>query len=192
MVVTKLPARRSSAAAVRTPKKAALRSPSGCVFNPPSLAEYTRSGAWGIATAVDIHGCDPAIIRDADAIKRFTKELCVRLKVKAFGEAVVVDFGEDPRVSAYSLVQLIETSLISGHFANQMDSVYLDVFSCKFYEAQEIIDYATEFFKGTSHNAHCLLRGCDMFPKEYLQKFAERNIVLNAKMLPRVPALASR
>jgi S-adenosylmethionine decarboxylase len=130
---------------------------------------------------VDIHGCDPAIIRDADAIKSFTKELCKKLDVKMFGETVVVNFGEDPRVSGFSLVQLIETSLVSGHFANQTNSVYLDVFSCKFFEARTIVDYALSFFRGTSFNAHCILRGCDPFPEKYLEQFSERNIVLNSR-----------
>ena len=94
----------------------------------------------------------------------------------------VVDFGSDPRVSGFSLVQLIETSLVSGHFANQTNAVYLDVFSCRFYEAQKIVDFALSFFQGKTYNAHCSLRGCDSFPKAYLEKFAERNIVLNNKV----------
>ena len=151
-------------------------------FAPPTKAEYDRSNAWGLATAVDIHDCNPTIIRDALAIKRFTKELCTRLDVNMFGETIVVDFGTDPKVSGFSLVQLIETSLVSGHFANQTNAVYLDVFSCKFYEAQKIVEYALSFFQGKSYNAHCSLRGCDAFPKAYLEKFAERNIVLNSKV----------
>ncbi|OGJ73548.1 hypothetical protein A3G69_01595 [Candidatus Peribacteria bacterium RIFCSPLOWO2_12_FULL_53_10] len=151
-------------------------------FAPPTKAEYDRSNAWGLATAVDIHDCNPTIIRDALAIKRFTKELCTRLDVNMFGETIVVDFVTDPKVSGFSLVQLIETSLVSGHFANQTNAVYLDVFSCKFYEAQKIVEYALSFFQGKSYNAHCSLRGCDAFPKAYLEKFAERNIVLNSKV----------
>ena len=150
-------------------------------FMPPSKAEYTHSNAWGMATAVDIHDCSPALIRDADAIKRFTVELCKKLGVKMFGETIVVDFGSDPKVSGFSLVQLIETSLVSGHFANQTNAVYLDVFSCKFYEAQKIIDYALSFFQGKSYNAHCILRGCDEFPRAYQEKFADRNITLKSK-----------
>lgn len=160
-------------------------------FNPPSLEEYTYSNAWGLATSVDIHNCNPNTIRSKSAIERFTKELCKRLGVKMFGETVVVDFGEDPRVSGFSLVQLIETSLVSGHFANQTNSVYLDVFSCKFYDAREIIDFALSFFEGRSHNAHCILRGCEAFPDTYLRTFAKRNIILQAKREVPVPVCAA-
>ncbi|MFH1444677.1 MAG: S-adenosylmethionine decarboxylase [Candidatus Peregrinibacteria bacterium] len=163
--------------------RAAANSTRPGVLNPPTKAEYEQSNAWGLATSADIHGCNPDIIRDADAIKLFTKKLCDKLGMKMFGETVVVDFGDDPRVSGFSLTQLIETSLVSGHFANQTNSVYLDVFSCKHYNAQTIVDFALSFFEGTSFNAHCILRGCDRFPAEYLEKFSKRNIVLNQTAL---------
>ncbi len=166
------------------PTRAATRiSSSVKPFKPLSKAEYENSKAWGMAIAIDIHGCDPATIRDAEAIKNFVKELCVKIDMKRFGETLVVNFGEDERVAGFSMTQLIETSLISAHFANQTGSVYLDVFSCKFYEAQTVIDYALEFFKGTSYNAHCLLRGCAEFPKAYQKEFSGRNIVLNSSLV---------
>ena len=84
--------------------------------------------AWGICTAVDLQGCNPALIRDAEAIKRYVIELCDLIGMKRFGECQVVNFGEG-RVAGYSMVQLISTSLISGHFANDTNSAYLDIFS---------------------------------------------------------------
>lgn len=132
--------------------------------------------------AIDIHDCDPAVIRDADAIKLFTQILCEKIGMKRFGETVVVNFGEDERVAGFSMTQLIETSLVSGHFANQTNSVFLDIFSCKFYDAQTVIDYALEFFKGKRFNAHCLLRGCTEFPKTYQKNFSGRNILLHTNV----------
>ena len=70
---------------------------------------------WGIASAIDIYNCNPDTIRDADAIRRFVVELCDLIEMRRFGETQVVHFGEDERVAGYSMVQLIETSLISGH-----------------------------------------------------------------------------
>jgi len=160
------------------------------MFTPLTSQEYTDSRAWGMATAVDIHDCDPSTIRDAEGIKLFTKILCEKIGMKRFGETTVVNFGEDEKVAGFSMTQLIETSLISAHFANQTNSVYLDVFSCKFYEAQLVIDYALEFFKGKTYNAHCLLRGCAEFPKEYQKGFSGRNIVLNSTV-EKAPALSS-
>jgi S-adenosylmethionine/arginine decarboxylase-like enzyme len=104
--------------------------------------------AWGIASAVDIYGCTPETIRDADAIRRFVAELCDLIEMKRFGETQVVHFGEDERVAGYSMVQLIETSLISAHFANQTNTVYLDVFSCKPYDAKAVEAFSKTFFGG--------------------------------------------
>lgn len=131
-------------------------------------------------TSVDIHGCNRKTIRDAAAIKRFTAELCKRLGMKRFGETVVVDFGAAPEVAGFSLTQLIETSLVSGHFGDgkQNDFAYLDIFSCKYYDPQVMVDFSVDFFEGKSFNAHVMLRGCEQFPEEYERRFAERNVIL--------------
>lgn len=54
--------------------------------------------------------------------------------------------GCEPRVSGYSMTQLIETSLISGHFANESNAAYLDIFSCKFYLPYVVATFARAFF----------------------------------------------
>ena len=101
---------------------------------------------WGLATSFDLYECDPATIRDADKIRHFVVELCDLIQMRRFGETQVIHFGEDERVAGFSMVQLIETSLISGHFANLTNAVYLDVFSCKLYDPQTVQDFAMEFF----------------------------------------------
>ncbi len=113
---------------------------------------------WGIASAIDIYDCDPMKIRDADEIKRFVKELCDLIEMKRFGETQVVHFGEDERVAGYSMVQLIETSLISAHFANLTNSTYLDVFSCKPYDPEVVRAFAQAFFGGTHSQLNVTLR----------------------------------
>lgn len=109
---------------------------------------------WGLATSIDIYDCDPAAIRDAEKIRRFVIELCDLIQMRRFGETQVVHFGEDERVAGYSMVQLIETSLISAHFANLTNTVYLDVFSCKGYDPEIVADFAREFFRGSRCITH--------------------------------------
>ena len=103
---------------------------------------------WGIACSIDLYDCTPETIRDADKIKRFVAELCDLIEMKRFGETQVVHFGEDERVAGFSMVQLIETSLISAHFANHTNTVYLDVFSCKPYNPETVQTFAEQFFWG--------------------------------------------
>jgi len=117
-----------------------------------------RQTAWGIATSIDIYNCDPATIRDAEKIRQFVRELCELIEMKTFGETLVVHFGEEERVAGYSMVQLIETSLISAHFANLSNTTYLDVFSCKAYDPDVVADFAQRFFGGSHVITHVNLR----------------------------------
>ncbi len=110
------------------------------------IAKFKQEKPWGLYTSVDLYECDPQTIRSAVKIKQFVIELCELIKMKRFGEPVVVDFGEDPRVSGYSMTQLIETSLVSGHFANQSNAAYLDIFSCKEYPPHEAAEFCKKFF----------------------------------------------
>ena len=109
-------------------------------------------------TSVDIYNSDPDIIRDAHKIEQFVHQLCDLIEMKRFGECQVVHFGKDKKVEGFSMTQLIETSLISGHFANASNSVYLDVFSCKFYEPREVAEFTTSFFKGKNYKIQVALR----------------------------------
>ena len=118
----------------------------------------TVQHVWGIASSIDIYDCSPAKIRDADLIKRFVAELCDLIEMKRFGETQVVHFGEDERVAGFSMVQLIETSLISAHFANLTNAVYLDVFSCKPYDPEIVKAFAQSYFEGGSSILNVTLR----------------------------------
>ena len=122
------------------------------------MARAARENTWGMASAIDIYDCNPEVIRDADAIRRFVAELCELIEMKRFGETQVVHFGEDERVAGYSMVQLIETSLISAHFANQTNAVYLDVFSCKPYNPEIVREFSQAFFEGCRSSLQVALR----------------------------------
>lgn len=124
----------------------------------PIMAEAIEKSAWGIATSVDVYDCNPAIIRDADQIRKFVVQLCDLIEMKRFQDTVVVNFGEDERVAGFSMVQLIETSLISGHFADMTNTAYLDIFSCKPYDPSVVEAFAMAFFKGSHCLTHANLR----------------------------------
>jgi len=120
--------------------------------------EFDESDAWGILTSIDLHDCNPTLIRSEQAIKDFVVQLCDLIEMKRFGDTVVVHFGEDEKVAGFSMTQLIETSLISAHFANLTNNVYLDIFSCKYYEPQTAAEFSKSFFKGGDYKLHVALR----------------------------------
>jgi len=122
------------------------------------VEQAVRQAAWGIASSFDVYNCDPEVIRSAEKIQQFVIELCDLIKMRRFGETTIVNFGEDERVAGYSMVQLIETSLISAHFANMTNVTYLDVFSCKPYDPEVVADFARRYFDGSHCITHSNLR----------------------------------
>lgn len=114
------------------------------------IKKYLEKKSWGISTCLDLKECNPRTIRSAEKIKEFVVKLCNLIKMKRFGKTTVVDFGEDPKVSGFSMIQLIETSLISGHFANQTNAAYIDIFSCKEYPPQVAAEFCKDFFEAKS------------------------------------------
>ena len=113
---------------------------------------FNPETSWGISTSVDIKNCSPIIIRSAELIREYVVQLCDLIEMKRFGDCQVVHFGEDEKVAGFSMVQLIETSLISGHFANVTNSAYLDIFSCKSYDPVVVAEFTKNYFKGDSVN----------------------------------------
>lgn len=124
----------------------------------PLMRQAIDRNVWGIAASIDIYECDPAKIRSADHIRQFVRDLCELIEMQRFGETQVVHFGEDERVAGFSMVQLIETSLISAHFANQTNVTYLDVFSCKLYDPEVVRKFACDYFGGRRASMNVTLR----------------------------------
>ena len=102
---------------------------------------------WGIATCIDLKNCNPTLITSKEKIQSFVDQLCKKIQMKKFGPCTIVHFGVDPKVAGFSMTQLIETSLISGHFANETNAAYIDIFSCASYPPHETAQFAQEFFE---------------------------------------------
>ncbi|MBR2255569.1 MAG: S-adenosylmethionine decarboxylase [Candidatus Methanomethylophilaceae archaeon] len=111
-----------------------------------SIAKYNNEKHWGLHIAIDLAGCDHAKICDGDYIKQFAIDLAEHIHMKRYGEPIAVRFGAEPKVEGYSLIQLIETSCISGHFAEDTDRAFIDVFSCKDYPPESTANYCKEYF----------------------------------------------
>jgi S-adenosylmethionine/arginine decarboxylase-like enzyme len=100
---------------------------------------------WGFHLILDCSGADHASITDADNISAFAKQLVVDIDMVPYGEPQVVNFGSGDK-EGYTLVQLIETSNICAHFCNDSNTFYLDVFSCKPFDPNKVIECAKTFF----------------------------------------------
>ena len=118
----------------------------------------TKNQYWGLSSCIDLYDCDLSLMQDAECIREFVRLLCDRINMRRYGETQVVHFGDDPRVNGFSMTQLIETSLISAHFAEASRAIYLDVFSCSPYEPEQVAEFAQSYFKAGRHTLHAVER----------------------------------
>lgn len=102
---------------------------------------------WGWHLALNLYDCSLERITSAETIRAFVIELCERIQMRRFGEPTIINFGDEPRVSGYSLVQLIETSNICAHFADASRAAYLDIFSCKQFDPETAAAFCIETFQ---------------------------------------------
>lgn len=107
-----------------------------------------EEGYWGYHLILDCKDCDLDAIKDAQNIRIFTKTLIDEIDMKAYGDPIIEHFGKhNPAVAGYSLLQLIETSSITGHFAEGSGDAYLDIFSCKPYDPEIAKGVVRRFFR---------------------------------------------
>jgi S-adenosylmethionine/arginine decarboxylase-like enzyme len=104
-----------------------------------------NKSSWGMHLILDAASCDPKAIRSKSIIAAFSKALVKEIDMVAFGAPRIVRFGSD-HCKGYTLVQLIQTSNITAHFAEDTNDVYLDVFSCKAFDPRIAIACFERFF----------------------------------------------
>jgi S-adenosylmethionine decarboxylase len=96
---------------------------------------------------LDCSGCNHEQITDGANIAAFTKELVRRIDMVAYGEPIIAHFAtHDPMKAGYSMMQLIETSNIAMHAVDRDNTLYLDVFSCKTYNIDDVVATVKEYF----------------------------------------------
>jgi S-adenosylmethionine/arginine decarboxylase-like enzyme len=115
---------------------------------------------WGYHLSADFANCDKRKISDADYIKEFTKALVETIQMVPYGEPQVVHFAaHDLSKAGYTLTQLIETSNICAHFVDITGEAYLDVFSCKQFSEDFVIDLFFEWFNPSNAHSSIVERG---------------------------------
>jgi S-adenosylmethionine/arginine decarboxylase-like enzyme len=89
-------------------------------------------------------GCNDNVL-EIDKISSFIKELVPKIDMTAHGDVVAARFGEGEEVGI-SAVQLIITSNITVHTNDKARDMYLDVFSCKWFDDDTVVKFVKEYF----------------------------------------------
>ena len=103
---------------------------------------------WGMLAAVDLHGCDQESLEDADHIRGFVATLVDAIEMRAHGPVLLERFG-DGELEGWSAMQFIETSSITLHADEFGGRCFVDVFSCRPFDAERAAAVAVAHFGGT-------------------------------------------
>ena len=118
------------------------------------MAQHT----YGHELVLDLHGCNVEMF-NRDSIDRFFTELCDLIDMKKcevyFWDDLDVPEEERqtaPHAKGTSAVCFILTSSIVIHTLDLLESVYVNIFSCKSFDPETAADYASKFFQADSYN----------------------------------------
>lgn len=121
------------------------------------VEEYKEKKYWGMETLINLYDCDRELIKDPKHIERYIIELCEVIDMHRFGNPIIERFGAG-NLYGYSAVQLIHTSCITAHFAEESGDVYIDVFSCKHLAPTVAAEFSRKFFKGKREEHQTIFR----------------------------------
>ena len=114
---------------------------------------------WGYHLTLDCSNCDRDKIKDEQHVKDFIKELMVRIDMKPIGDTrVEYTAAEFPDKAGLTAVQIIVTSTIVAHFIDSTGDLYLDVFSCKQFDIETVVNTVDEYFLPTNTRVNFLTR----------------------------------
>ena len=124
-----------------------------------------NSITWGQYGFIDLGECNSFKLRDEATIKRYIEELIVNIKMKQFGEVLAVRFAlHDPKVAGYSAFCFLETSSITAHFAEDSDSIYIDIFTCSELDMDLALKFSCDYFDAKYERHGKTIR---MIPNKY-------------------------
>ena len=104
---------------------------------------------WGMLAAIDLHGCEFAPLADPDTIRAFVPAVIDAIGMRAHGPLLLERFG-DGDLAGWSAMQFIETSSITVHADEVSGRCFVDVFSCKPFDAERAAAVAAEHFGGAA------------------------------------------
>ncbi len=113
----------------------------------PGRERTIRPAPWGVLAAIDLSGCESAWLADPERIRGFVAELVPAIGMRRHGPTLVERFGTGT-LEGWSALQFIETSSVTVH-ADEVDGrCFVDVFSCRPFDAGLALQIAREWFGG--------------------------------------------
>lgn len=118
---------------------------------------------WGWELCLDCS--ESKNINDLEYIRKFIDHLCFLTEMKKMGDLhyhYLEDCEEYRKkdIVGYSVCQFIQTSSITMHMCETSGSLYLNFFSCKPYDVEEVKNLVILYFKPRTIRSQYLERDC--------------------------------
>lgn len=115
---------------------------------------------WGWHLILDAKRGDISKVTSREYLDKFARALVERIDMKAYGDPILENFANhDPTKGGFTLIQLIETSNIAAHFVDATGDFYLDIFSCKHFEVDDVEEFVNEWLEPEEWNTRFITRG---------------------------------
>lgn len=115
---------------------------------------------FGYHLMLDCSGCNEGI-KSRENIAAFVKDLVQRIDMTPHGDPIIEFLLPNDPKQGYSLMQLITTSNITGHFIEPNYTAYFDVFSCKKFDIETVIQTVKEYFGAQNIRTNFITRHAD-------------------------------
>jgi S-adenosylmethionine decarboxylase len=117
-------------------------------MNVMSANPILDSNTFGMEVVLDLYDCNLETIRSKEKLQEYTRELCQVIGMTPYGALFAERFGlNEAKTAGYSIVQLVETSSITGHFSEERNSAYINIFSCKEFDPKQAAEFSKDFFE---------------------------------------------
>jgi len=114
---------------------------------------------WGYHLTLDCANCGRELIKDPRNVQDFVDALLTRIDMKPIGPThIEYTAAEFPDKAGLTAVQIIVTSTIVAHFIDSTGDLYLDVFSCKQFDIETVVNTVDEYFKPSNTRVNFLTR----------------------------------
>lgn len=119
---------------------------------------------FGTELILDLHECDPGTF-NRESILGYLVDVCDKIKMERVGLHWWDDLThpdaegyEEDHLVGTSVVQFIKTSNITIHSLDILKKLYLNLFSCKDFDAEVVKEFTEQWFKGKVVNQQVVRR----------------------------------